>query len=532
MFTVRGSDTLTKALIESIGLHERKRALDAARTFLKPSDAGGNAPPSDELGVLTAPTYGHWKWDILRSALSATVENNVVVLNDEQPELLELYSYWRAANYASPETSDAALCLLVAHDEKSGAELVRAAARAFQRALALTKAEEGILEDCPADDEDADDELDWVSGGSDSSEQESDDDDDDEGDEGDEGESASEREAEPAEESSQLVLVRGNTIITQYDRELIAGYNGSDAHAALALAKTIQSLQATVSKSLQKRTDALETALDAIPDSEQQLNPEEAATAARAFAAALAPNAEREPLLVAALAESLEHDPEELFDTISNAVCEARDECATIDVMLDPTQAPLAKQEAIERLALGHIVSQSTKLEAYIDAYQRASERTPTDAIAYALRDLRARRVSLARQQAHTAATIDRLVAAQLPTLTNSAELLGITQDWDECLSTVSPDTLAEMAKTVNTAWRRAVHPVHPDKVHQADADAQAKATAAYRRFDSAKTVLLARIAELQHAFDREPAVPLRARAAKRKARELELERERLDACE
>ena len=531
MFTVRGSDTLTKALIESIGLDERKRALDAARTFLKPSDAGGNAPPSDELGVLTAPTYGHWKWDILRSALSATVENNVVVLNDEQPELLELYSYWRAANYASPETSDAALCLLVAHDEKSGAELVRAAARAFQRALALAQAEEGIREDCPADEED--DELDWVSGGSDSSEQESDDDDDDEGDEGDEGESASEREAEPAEESSQLVLVRGNTIITQYDRELIAGYNGSDAHAALALAKTIQSLQDTVnSKSLQKRTDALETALAAIPDSEKQLAPEEAATAARAFAAALAPNAEREPLLVAALAESLEHDPEELFDTISNAVCEARDECATIDVMLDPTQAPFAEQEAIERLALGHIVSQSTKLEAYIDAHERANERTPTDAIAYALRDLRARRVSLARQQAHTAATIDRLVAAQLPTLTNSASLLGITRDWVACLRTVSPATLAEMEKTVNTAWRRAVHPVHPDKVHQADADAQAKASAAYQSFDSAKTVLLARIAELQHAFDREPAVPLRARAAKRKARELELERELLDACE
>ena len=535
MFTIRSSCAVTKALEESIGRGIREGELAAAVAEIPELNAAGvvAAPSRDDLVLLAATPRGHWKWEVLLSALSATIADSVVALDDALPERLSAYFYWRAADYAAPETRNAALCLLDAHDKASGTGLIRAAARAFQRDAAATKDEEGILDDDQDDDGDA---MTWVS--EDSGEEDDDDEpaEDDEDQDGRYESASADEHAESANESMQLVPRPDpvNSVISTSQLERIAGYDGPNVRAALALANSIQSLEAECKSNARSgRASALVTALAAIPETEAKLALDEAETAARAFAAALGtrPGAES---LVGALTAALAHNADELADMVVGAVVDARDECATAAAMLDPTQAPLNEQEAIERRAHQYMLAQIAKLEAQIDAHERATNLTPTGALSDALKELRTRRAALARQQAHTAATIDRLVAAQRPTITTSAEVLGVTSQWAESLAVVSLESLASIEKVVNAAWRKAVKPVHADKMQQADAEAKAKAEATYSRLDAAKDALLARIAEIHAtlAGESEADAPLRARAAKRKARELELERELLDARE
>jgi hypothetical protein len=523
MFTIRQSDTVTKALQESIGLDERKVALEAAVAAIPELTGGVSVCPlrADRV-ILVAPPTGDWKWPVLLSSLFTTIDGNVVVLNASQPELLEAYSYWRAADYASLETRNAALCLLNAHDAASDAGLIRAAALTFQSDTAATKTAEGILEDGAPLGDDEDDEGDARAWLSDETEESEDEDDEDE-----EGDELYPSVSAEASAEGQIVPRTAPSALSTCQLEKIGGYDGPNKRAALALATVIELLETECkNKAKSDRAKALAAARDVIPDTEEPLTPNEAEAAARDFIAKLDTRSRVPEKLVKSVRAALVADPDELADMVADAAKDTRDECATVAAMLDPTQAPLKEQEAFEKRVLTHMLAQIRRLEAHIDAHERADKLTPTGALSYALRELRTRRAALARQEAHTAATIARLGAAQRPTITTSAEVLGVTDQWADCLRVVSPESLEEIKRVVNAAWRKAVLPVHADKVVNADAEAKAEAKAAYDRLHAAKEVLLARIAELQ-ASASEPAAPLRARAAKRKARELELERER-----
>jgi hypothetical protein len=313
--------------------------------------------------------------------------------------------------------------------------------------------------------------------------------------------------------------------LSVYDLAQIGGYKGKNQRAALALAKTIQRLEEE-SKNIKAQTTnakALVAARAVIPDTEEPLSTQQAEAAARAVVAKLGTGPPVK--LITAVTAALEANPDELADMLESAAKQQMKECKTVASMLDPTQAPLKDQEAIERARLERMLAQITKLETQIGAHERANKSTPTDALSAALRELRARRDDLARQEAHTVATIDRLVEAQRPTLTSSAAALGVTDQWAACLKVPSPESFGEIENLVAAAWRKAVLPVHPDKMGQAEPEAKAEAKAAYDRLEAARAVLLARIAEVKATLTAAE-VPLRSRAAKRKAAELERERD------
>jgi hypothetical protein len=315
--------------------------------------------------------------------------------------------------------------------------------------------------------------------------------------------------------------------LSVYDLAKIRGYKGPNQRAALALANSIARLEAASknTKAQNANAKALVAARAVIPDTEEPLSTEQAEAAARAFVAKLGTSTRVPDKLFAAVTAAIANDPDELADMVESTAKQLSRECATVASMLDPTQAPLKDQEAIERARLKRMLAQITKLETQIEAHERANGSTPTDALSAALRELRARRDELARQEAHTVATIDSLVEAQRPSITSSAEALGVTDQWAACLNVPSPESLEEIENVVAAAWRKAVFSVHPDKTGQADQEAKAEAKEAYDRLEAARAVLLARIAEVKATLTTAE-VPLRSSALKRKAAELERERD------
>jgi hypothetical protein len=517
MFAIRHSDTVTRALAEGIGREKRSRALSAAVAELL-----GASPLSADLVVLTATSPGEWRWALLTGAMSGTIEAHVVVLSASQPELLEAYVYWRAEDRASRETHNSALCLLIAHDAASGSALIQAARRTFERNADETQTEEGIV-DLESDDSEEDD----LQSATESESEESDEDSESDDEDGDDPSASAEGPMQmPMQMPMQIVPHTAPTeALSVYDLAQIGGYKGKNQRAALALAKTIQRLEEE-SKNIKAQTTnakALVAARAVIPDTEEPLSTQQAEAAARAVVAKLGTGPPVK--LITAVTAALEANPDELADMLESAAKQQMKECKTVASMLDPTQAPLKDQEAIERARLERMLAQITKLETQIGAHERANKSTPTDALSAALRELRARRDDLARQEAHTVATIDRLVEAQRPTLTSSAAALGVTDQWAACLNVPSPESLEEIESLVAAAWRKAVLPVHPDKMGQAEPEAKAEAKAAYDRLEAARAVLLARIAEVKATLTAAE-VPLRSRAAKRKAAELERERD------
>jgi len=518
MFAIRPSDTVTKALAEAIGRDKRSRALSAAVAALL-----GASPLSADLVVLTATSPGEWRWALLTGAMFGTIEAHVVVLSASQPELLEAYVYWRAEDCASRETHNSALCLLIAHDAASGSALIQAARRTFQRNADETQTEEGII-DCDESD-DSDDDLQSTDSESEESDEDSESDDED----GDDPSASAEGPMQmPMQIPMQIVPRAAQTeALSVYDLAKIGGYKGQNQRAALALANAIERLESasTNTKAQTANAKALVAARAVIPDTEEPLSTQQAEAAARAVVAKLGTGPRVPDKLVAAVTAAIANEPDEFADMLESAAKQQMKECETVASMLDPTQAPLKDQEAIERARLQRMLAQITKLETQIGAHERANKSTPTDALSAALRELRARRDDLARQEAHTVATIDRLVEAQRPTLTSSAAALGVTDQWAACLNVPSPESLEEIENLVAAAWRKAVLPVHPDKMGQAEPEAKAEAKAAYDRLEAARAVLLARIAEVKATLTAAE-VPLRKSAAKRKAAELERERD------
>jgi hypothetical protein len=419
------------------------------------------------------------------------------------------------------------LCLLIAHDAASGSALIQAARQTFQRNADETQTEEGIV-DCDESDESEDD-LQSTESESEESDEDSESDDED----GDDPSASAEGPMQipmqiPMQMPMQIVPRTAQTeALSVYDLAQIGGYKGANQRAALALAKTIQRLE-EASKNTRAQTanaKALVAARAVIPDTEEPLSTQQAEAAARAVVAKLGTGPTVPVKLITAVTAALATNPDELADMLESAAKQQMKECKTVASMLDPTQAPLKDQEAIERARLERMLAQITKLETQIGAHERANKSTPTDALSAALRELRARRDDLARQEAHTVATIDRLVEAQRPTLTSSAAALGVTDQWAACLKVPSPESFGEIENLVAAAWRKAVLPVHPDKMGQAEPEAKAEAKAAYDRLEAARAVLLARIAEVKATLTAAE-VPLRSRAAKRKAAELERERD------